>query len=209
MSLIKDLLEKSPNDFAELIQLKKHSYNKYDCLSEAAHQADKDGFWMEFGVFSGQTLDILTQIKKGKVYGFDSWEGLPEHWNNANPKGMFNTQGQIPFHVNENMVLVKGWFNDSLPKFKEQTIIDKISLLHLDADLYSSTKCVFDNLKPFFKGDCIIIFDEFFGYEPWEEHEYKAFKEFIFDMKDQILNIDILSYSAPGYHPVSFKLKFK
>jgi len=205
--MIDDILNLPPNEFADFIKTKQYFGFKYSCLIDAASKADKDGMWMEFGVYSGETLGILSNMND-RVYGFDSWEGLPENWNEHNPKGMFNTQGKIPFQVNERITLVKGWFDQSLPNFIKNNNINKISLLHLDADLYSSTKCVFDNLKPFFKGDCIIIFDEFFGYDVWENHEYKAFKEFIFEIKDRILNIEILSYSAMGYHPVSFKITF-
>jgi len=206
--MIKELLEKSPNEFASLIKNQLFYGGKYACLANAAMEADKDGMWMEFGVFSGETLSILTDYNN-LVYGFDSWEGLPEIWNEDNPKGMFNVNGVIPFSPNEKMVLVKGWFDETLPNFINNTPITKISLLHLDADLYSSTKCVFDNLKPYFKDKCVIVFDEFFGYHNWEDHEYKAFKEFVSEMQDKIDSIEILSYSAPGYHPVSFQLNFK
>jgi hypothetical protein len=53
------------------------------------------------------------------------------------------------------------------------------------------------------------VFDEFFNYPEWEKHEYKAFKEFVSDMKENIINIDIMSYSAGAYHPTSFIIEFK
>ena len=207
-NIIRQLINNSPEEFLDLIKTYPHHPHKILCLTDAAKIADKDGIWAEFGVHSGKTLKELTNIND-IVYGFDSWKGLPEEWNFENPKGAFNTNGVIPFEPNSKMVLVQGWFNESLPKFIEQTSINKISLLHLDADLYSSTKCVLDNFKPFFKGKCIIVFDEFFNYPEWEKHEYKAFKEFIFDMEKNIINIDILSYSATAYHPTSFNIEFK
>ena len=206
-NLIFKLLNETPEVFSKIIFNSTFSPDKYSGLSEAALQASKEGMWMEFGVFNGVTINILTQFNK--TYGFDSWEGLPEDWNQENLKGIFNTNGTIPFTPNENTVLIKGWFDESLPKFIKENHINKVSLLHLDADLYSSTKCVLDNLKPFFKGECIIIFDEFFNYPDWENHEYKAFKEFVYQMKEQILDLQILSYASTAYCSVAFKVIFK
>jgi hypothetical protein len=40
--------------------------------------------------------------------------------------------------------MIKGWFNESLPLFKES--IGDIAVLRLDGDWYESTKCCLDNL---------------------------------------------------------------
>jgi hypothetical protein len=50
---------------------------------------------------------------------------------------------------------------------------------HLDADLYSSTKTVFDHLGDWFVPGTIVVFDEYFGYYGWQHHEHKAFQEFL------------------------------
>jgi len=49
---------------------------------------------------------------------------------------------------------------------------------HIDCDLYSSTKTVFDWLKPRIRAGTI-VFDEYFNYPNWHQHEFKAFKEFV------------------------------
>jgi hypothetical protein len=55
----------------------------------------------------------------------------------------------------------------------------------MDADLYSSTKCALDSIGPFINEGCIIIFDEFHGFdddlhgeEPGETGEARAWREF-------------------------------
>ena len=53
------------------------------------------------------------------------------------------------------------------------------ALAHLDADLYSSTKTVFDHLGDWFVPGTIVVFDEYFGYHGWQQHEHKAFHEFL------------------------------
>lgn len=51
--------------------------------------------------------------------------------------------------------------------------------LHIDCDLYSSKKTIFQNLFKFIKTGTIIVFDEYFNYPGWKASEYKALMEFI------------------------------
>ena len=81
--------------------------------------------------------------------------------------------------VAKNVELIKGWFDVTLPKFLEEHNEESIKLLHVDCDLYSSTKTVFGNLKDRIVPGTVIVFDEFFNYPGWKEGEYKAFMEFI------------------------------
>jgi hypothetical protein len=39
-----------------------------------------EGLWLEFGVCSGRTINLISTNTKNKVYGFDSFFGLPENW---------------------------------------------------------------------------------------------------------------------------------
>jgi len=209
MTLGDKILGATPLEFEQDIKPKmRYLVAHTNCLMSAAKEADTDGDWFEFGVYSGKTLEFLTTLKD-KVYGFDSFEGLPEEWNEHNEKGKFDTQGVPPFEPNEKMELVIGWFDETLPKFLNETKIERVSLLHLDADLYSSTKCVFDNMKPYFSKQCVLVFDEFFNYPDWEHHEYKAFKEFLNQMEDKIEDVEYLGFSDTRYHPAAFKVIFK
>jgi hypothetical protein len=117
------------------------------------------------------------------VYGFDSFEGLPEKWRDGFDKGAFNRDGNLP-EVNSNVGLVKGWFNETLPYFI-QTHNKKISFIHIDVDLYSSTKYIFHVLKDYIDIDCIIVFDELVNYPGFDgdKGELKAFYEFITENK--------------------------
>lgn len=55
----------------------------------------------------------------------------------------------------------------------------------MDADLYSSTKCILNNLKDYIDKDCIIVFDELVNYPGFDGNtgELKAFYEFITENK--------------------------
>jgi len=134
---------------------------------------------LEFGVFSGRTINYLAeQLPETRVFGFDSFEGLPETWRSDFTKGTFKTD-EIP-DVLANVSLIKGWFNQTLPKFLcEQD--GSVGLVHIDCDLYSSSKTVLDLLADRLKDGAVLVFDELFNYPGWEQHEFKAFHEFIQD----------------------------
>jgi hypothetical protein len=135
--------------------------------------------WLEFGTWSGRTINYISRFTSDTVYGFDSFEGLPEKWRDGFEKGAFNRDGDLPI-VNDNVVLIKGWFNETLLDFIK-TQNKKVSFIHMDADLYSSTKYIFDVLKDYIDNDCVIVFDELVNYPGFdgETGELKAFYEFI------------------------------
>ena len=137
--------------------------------------------WLEFGVFRGATINYISQFTKDTVYGFDSFVGLPEYWRDGFGKGRFNIKGKLP-EVNSNVKLIKGWFNETLEPFLHniENKDTKISLLHIDCDLYSSTKYVLNTCKKYLDKNCIIVFDELVNYPDFKKNgELKAFYEFI------------------------------
>ncbi len=124
---------------------------------------------------AGQTIRHLAGLHSERLYGFDSFEGLPETWRSGYDKGAFS--GELPT-VPDNVELIKGWFSDSLPPFLSMHA-GRISFLHVDCDLYSSTKTILDLLEPRLGAGSVIVFDEYWNYPGWQQHEYKAFYEFI------------------------------
>lgn len=142
-------------------------------------QHKENTLWLEFGVEEGNTINYISKFTNDKVYGFDSFEGLPEKWRDGFDKGAFNMNGRLP-DVNSNVELVKGYFNETLMNFI-QTHNKKIAFIHMDADLYSSTKYVLNTLKDYIDTDCIIVFDELVNYPGFDGDtgELKAFYEFI------------------------------
>jgi hypothetical protein len=165
-----------------------------------------NGLWAEFGVYRGKTLQQISRLTQSIVYGFDSFEGLHENWDNQNPKGVYSLAGIVPsgalnlddpnsdlgmYNSNptvstipwsSNVRLVKGFFEDSLPDFL-QTNKDIAAFLHIDSDLYSSAKTVLTLMKDRIVPGTILVFDDFSGYPnfPDRKHEVKAFAEFLLD----------------------------
>ncbi len=131
---------------------------------------------LEFGVSSGATLNYIASLTNRKVFGFDSFEGLPERWRDGYPSGSFavSEKPEVP----ENAELVEGWFEETLQPFlKEQA--GTVAFLHIDCDVYSSTKTIFNHLKGRIQPGSVIVFDEYFNYPGWQHGEYQAFQEFI------------------------------
>jgi tetratricopeptide (TPR) repeat protein len=139
------------------------------------------GLVMEFGVFHGRSISIIADSlhlsdNSHIVHGFDSFAGLPEAWNNE-PAGSYNTHGQLPA-VPDNVQLHQGWFNETLDAFLAEHG-QAVALAHLDCDLYSSTRDVLQRLSGRCRSGSIIVFDELIGYPGYEQHELRAFKEFM------------------------------
>jgi hypothetical protein len=143
-------------------------------------QSSKGRIIAEFGVWQGESINFFAKYcPDARLFGFDSFEGLEEDWYGFKyQKGFFTTNGVLP-KVEINVTLIKGWFEDTLPKFIEELGKDKIEILHMDADTYKPTKYVLDALVPYLRQGSIIIFDEYFGYSNWELHEFKAFQEVV------------------------------
>lgn len=135
------------------------------------------GLVLEFGVFSGTSIQQIQSIYNKHVYGFDSWMGLPES-DGYFKKGEFDCKGKQPEINNKNITLIDGWFEDTLPKFAEEHP-GPVQFINFDADLYSSTKTIFNNLKDRFVRGTVMYFDEYKLYPDWEDREYRAFLEFI------------------------------
>jgi len=135
------------------------------------------GLWLEFGVCSGRIINLISTNTKNKVYGFDSFLGLPENWGNHQKKGEYSTNENLPV-VNDNVELVVGLFQDTLGNFLKEHL-EPVSYLHLDADLYSSTKYVLDKLENRIVSGTVISFDEIYNYPEYRDHEIKAWVEFV------------------------------
>lgn len=111
-------------------------------------------------------------------YGFDSFEGLPEDWNSSHGKGHFATD-LTKLTFKSNVAIKKGWFNETLPKWKVSQA-SKIAGIHVDCDLFSSTKTILDELEGLiFQFKPSLLFDEFYNYREYLDGEFKSFIEFI------------------------------
>jgi hypothetical protein len=173
------------------------------------------GYNLEFGVFNGVTISCLATARPDlEFHGFDSFEGLPSDWDMGSKHvkaDAFDRKGVMP-EVPDNVKLWKGWFSQTIMDwlihvseegYTKPHLRKNISFLHVDCDVYSSTKTVLDDLNKWIVPGTIIRFDELscwrnvfkeasptgpanrVHYTTWRDHEWKAMNEWLetFDRK--------------------------
>jgi hypothetical protein len=150
-----------------------------ELIDYALQSVGVDGHYLEFGVYTGGTIRyIAKRVGQRTVHGFDSFEGFAEVWAGFSlGNKTFDNKGQLP-RVPKNVLLHRGYFDTSLPKWLEDNP-GPVAFVHVDCNLYSSTKTVLDLLAPRLTKGSVILFDEYFNYPNWEQHEFKAFAEFV------------------------------
>jgi len=146
---------------------------------EVLESVEVDGLFLEFGTASGATLNRFAKWRpEKKFFGFDSFKGLPETWVGPNMLPGTFKQDKLPT-MRSNVDLVIGYFDESLVGFLEKHP-EKVAFIHLDADLYSSTRYVLDHIYDRFQPGTVVLFDEYFNYPNWEnDGEFKAWQEIV------------------------------
>ncbi len=176
--------------------------NKFMLVDKSLSLVDPKlkGMYCEFGVYQGKTINYIASKTGATVHGFDSFEGLPENWRPGFAAGFFEVAG-LP-GVRPNVRLYKGWFKDSLPRFAKSHP-EPLAFGHLDADLYSSTRDVFEALGDRIVAGTILQFDEFFNYPGWQGGEFRAFDEFC---KARQAEVEYIGY-VPNDEQVAVRIK--
>jgi hypothetical protein len=203
-----------------------HSDYHESYLTECLKNVSLEGLWLEFGVYRGRSISFISSKTDNLVYGFDSFDGLHEFWDEQNPKGVYDLRGEIPVGAidgsnnenpgmysnspttktkpwNKNIRLVKGYFEDSLPSFLEEHK-ENAAFINIDSDLYSSAKTVLTLLKDRIVKGTIICFDEICDYPNYREHEAKAFAEFLLETG---YSYDVIAYQPSSYSQGCFLIK--
>jgi hypothetical protein len=158
---------------------------------------DLPGDIVELGVYRGATLmswanflEVRNMGDRAKqVIGFDNWRGFtafdPKD-GRAEPRvdkivggydaGVFEQQLKdaisifdrdrfIPYKPR--VILVDGEIEQTVPRFVEENPGLRISLMHVDCDLYQPTRVAMETLWPRVVRGGVVIFDDY-GIRPWE-----------------------------------------
>jgi hypothetical protein len=158
---------------------------------------DVPGCIVECGVGRGSsffTWSRLTEIffpndRIRRVYGFDSFEGLqdfvPQDGKQSpqdgyvvggwSPKAAKDEIQKLAAIANEDNIIahskrceiIDGRLQDTLPRFLESHPGLRISLLHIDVDLYEPTRIALELLYPRVVRGGAVVFDEY-GLIPWQ-----------------------------------------
>ena len=154
-----------------------------------------DGLFLEFGVYNGASINILSKLKPDKIFhGFDTFTGLPEDWDMGHKKiraGSFSLE-RLP-EVEKNVILHKGLFDKSITEWMKN-YKEKISFINIDCDLYSSTKTVLEKLNSQIVKDTMIRFDDLLPsplrpYPNWQQGEWRALSEWVEQFRREIVPI--------------------
>ncbi len=131
------------------------------------------GAIVEFGVFRGEWLLRLIEAceRSGirrQVVGFDSFEGLPapsvEHdldcWTEGDyAASVEKVARRLNVAQRPNVLLVKGWFDDTLRSAAAQAI-GEIAFARVDCDLYEPSVACLDYLTGRLSDGAILVFDD-------------------------------------------------
>jgi O-methyltransferase len=119
----------------------------------------------EVGVYKGGSLKYLAQnFPSAIIYGFDTFEGLPEsQWNEReiHKPGDFNDtnlKSVEEFIDSKNVYLIKGLFPDCV---HDEYGITSFDFVHIDTDFYESVKQSLEWFWPRMNEGSIIAFDDF------------------------------------------------
>ncbi|HBP19891.1 MAG TPA: methyltransferase [Planctomycetes bacterium] len=148
---------------------------RFELLDYALAQAGS-GLYLELGVHEGESIRRIAR-RAPRVYGFDTFSGLPER-QQGTPwfRGRFDVGGRLP-RVPGNVELIRGDFRETLPGFLAAQQ-QPVAFVHVDCDLYASTKGALDALADRLPPGAILLFDDYFNYPGWEECEHRALLEF-------------------------------
>jgi len=161
--------------------------------SELARMYMKASYWLkinkiegdvlEFGVGSGAS-SCLIYFYLSRIYKklsrcfflFDSFQGLPictdqdQHpqWEEGawsySQKQVFRRLVQYGVDLTK-VSLIPGYYNDSLkPELIEELKLRRAALVHIDCDLFSSTRDALNFLKPLIQDGTVILLDDYFCY---------------------------------------------
>ena len=163
-----------------LEQLHATKFDLYSAICESEHLDDRIHY-LEFGVATGKSFKWwITHIKhsQARFTGFDTFTGLPEDWG-IWLKGSLSTGGKVPDMKDERCDFQVGLFQETLGTFlKNQQLDDRRLVVHLDADLYTSTLFVLTTLGHKLKRGDIVVFDELSSVR-CPEQEFRAFVDFV------------------------------
>ena len=149
----------------------------WDILNRVKKE-NTEGILVETGIYRGGSSVIMQYANKildlnKKLYLFDSFAGLPniKETKIKNPKfeghgaGLYKASlkevidnfKRYELYDEENIIITSGWFEDTLPSFD----YGNIALLRFDADIYSSTLDVMNNLYNKVSDKGYIIIDDY------------------------------------------------
>ena len=163
------------NDFFCLKRDYSKRYTLYEYVINRLTLNNEPFDYVEFGVCAGHSIKWWSERishPDSRFYGFDTFEGLPENWGTYRKGDMGSLIPQID---DIRIHFFKGLFQDTVPIFKKEGYLSqRRKVIHMDADLFSSTLYALTSMAPYLNAGDVLFFDEF----NVPNHEFLAFKIF-------------------------------
>ncbi len=163
------------NDFFSGNRNPKKRFGLYKYLNENIIK-DRAINYLEFGVAHGWSFYWWLKNHNNpnsRLHGFDTFNGLPEDYG-PYKKGDMSTGNEVLKTNDPRASFYQGLFQQTLPGFLKTFNNQNLTVIHMDADLYTATLFTLTTLANFLKKGDIIFFDEFCV----PTHEFLAFKNF-------------------------------
>jgi O-methyltransferase len=192
-SMVVDMVNQNPRMMAWLDQhgnVPKYT-ERHDYFSFVHGLVNRPIDYLEFGVWKGASVKWWSEANthpESRFVGFDSFGGLtePMKWAvGGTAPGHLSVHGAVPKFDDKRIRMVKGYFQDTLDDFLDSFRPQNTLVIHLDADLYSSTLYALAKLDRLIGNGAIVMFDEF----PSALQEYRAFTDYVssFNRKYRLL----------------------
>ena len=163
------------NDFFSGNRSSEKRYGLYEYLINTFIKNDPINY-LEFGVANGGSFYwwLKNHSNKHSTFsGFDTFSGLPESFGPFK-KGDMSNGNEVLKTDDIRAAFYQGLFQQTLPGFLKTFNNQNLTVIHMDADLYSSTLYTLTSFAPYLKKGDIILFDEFCV----PTHEFLAVKNF-------------------------------
>ena len=142
----------------------------------------------EIGSFEGVSAKLLAATDRGRtLHIFDTFEGLPEP-GKKDSRGFYSGQyraseAEVKKYLQDFSVRIyKGFFPSTAGPIADKTF----AFVHLDVDLYDSTKACLEFFYPRMASGGIILTHD---YAARDEGVYRAFQEFFADKREPIIEL--------------------
>ncbi|CBH16053.1 hypothetical protein, conserved [Trypanosoma brucei gambiense DAL972] len=163
-------------------------YSLYRLSKEVCSKEGEGGALMECGVSGGGSVVLLAVVaahyskKPRKIYALDTFSGMPEptthdnleedgnlkpaestSWGSGTCSATVENVRQLAknFDVEEGLVVIPGLFHETMPKTLREISDEGISMLHVDADWYESTRCALELAWPMVKQGGVVQVDDY------------------------------------------------
>ena len=151
----------------------------FDKAFESLGNSSSRGDYLEFGVYRGASFIMASQLagkyqqESMRFFAFDSFQGLPDSEGEAFQKGEYQCSREMFTKIikqsgmdADKVKIIEGLYEDSLTdSVKSVYNLDWASIIHIDCDIYTSTKGALQFVEDLIRPGSVIIFDDWHAFD--------------------------------------------